>query len=85
MTTEEYQLCQDLMQLMVKYKAIGFVGTFYMQETNGFSTIDMVQPGYDNSGFKALAASLDIDIAKVFGGTNQKRENGLMRFKGHSE
>ena len=82
MTDKEYELCQKLMALMVEYDAIGFVGTFYTKEPKGFTTIDIVQPGYDQTGFKKLSRLLDDDIAEVFGGRTGRRENGTMHKEG---
>lgn len=81
MTDAEYELCQDMISLMTKHQAIGFVGTFLMQSTSGFSTLRMVQPGYDETKFKELENLLVQDISAVFRVADSDREEGYIKPK----
>jgi hypothetical protein len=79
MTDKEYQLCQDLISIMHKYGAMGFVGTFYMKEQDGFTTLRIVEPGYNENPFKEVENTLVESVNKVFGAKEHFRENGYVK------
>lgn len=78
MTDKEYQLSQDFIELMLKYGAVGMVLTMYLSDQDGFTTMRLVQPGYNQTPFKEVENGLAELVHKVFGAKEHNREEGYV-------
>lgn len=81
MNEREYNLCQDLIEVMRKHGAVGFVGSFCLKDIDGFATLRIVHPEYDETPFKIVEDRLVSDVNQVFGAQESSREAGYVNPK----